>query len=242
MLIVKYGGIYMLEYIEEFKYYIREIGLVSKIAYSEENRVICVYTDLSVRELLENHPKFVEDITMLAVDKCGLRITYCDNIFSKVSTEGYEILYREDEKGIEEKYIKPISERYKSMRTYAYKGRYLEALEDAFKVLYDSLYMVLSEAIEGYGVSSVNLNVVYEDFKETIKIGYGGESCEFLDRMIPYIDYARHITRYADYPQDGYHMPLVDITSDEMNKLIREITKFCCNCICLAFRSSYILM
>lgn len=232
----------MLEYIEEFKDYIKDIGLVSKIAYCKENRTICIYTDLSVRELLENHPKFVKDITKLVVEKCGLRITYCDNIFSKVSTDGCEILYREDKKGIEEKYIKHISERYKSMRTYSYRGRFLEALEDAFKVLYDSMYMVLSEAVEGYGVSSVNLNVVYEDFKEIIKIGYGGESCEFLDRMIPYIDYVRHITRYADYPQDGYNMPLVDITSNEMDKLIREITKFCCNCICLVFRSSYILM
>lgn len=218
----------MEDYISEYFEYVTCVGCVNRVVYSQREKTVCVFIDLSVRWLLEHNEDFVKDMVELS-KRCGVNVIYSDGIFESFFPfrDSYTTVYERDKKYTI--YLENMSSYYKSMREYTYDGMFTDALKNAYSVLICAMQMILDEHVDGYKGTNAGLNVVYSNFRESV--GYNGS--EFLSSMIPYIDYIKNTDA------DGYifdcEYPLADVSKEEMDKLVRDITDFCCNCIRLVF-------
>ena len=215
-------------YIKEFFEYVTCVGCVSRVVYSQREKTVCVFTDLSVRWLLEHNEDFVKDMIELS-KRCGVNVIYSDGIFGSFFPfrDSYITVYERNKKHTI--YLENMSSYYKIMRECTYDGIFTDAFKNAYSVLICAMQMVLEERVEDYKGTNDGLNVVYSNFREAV--GYNGS--EFLFSMIPYIDYIENTDA------DGYmcdcEYPLADVSKEEMDKLVRDITDFCCNCISCVF-------
>lgn len=205
-----------------FSIFCKFYGSVSWVAYNEGRDVVCICTDFSVRSLLDcqDWVGSVSDICK----KYNVKVTYCDDSVITVSLTDYVVIYSRDCSlpGENMPLVDSAVEKYKLMRESYLKGNYYGSLKYAYNVLHDMMYCVCCCKIEGYGCSTNSLVLLSDDVGLTIPKTF------FLDKMIPYIDYIYRVKRYSR-PIENIDL-VVELSKDEMETLIKDITSFCFGC------------
>lgn len=211
-------------------------GIVSKVMYNVNQRIVCVFVDLSVKVLLENK-NFIKDMLDLT-RKCNVKVMYCDDVFRTIPTKGYVTVYiREDKHDIKSKYIDKIAKCNRHIWEFVYHCTYESVLTEAYEILFTSMLLVLETKYKRYKLPVQSLNLLYDDFKKVCNCS----KYKLLDKMIPYIEYAKDVDIYTDRDECIYsdfketRSPSANISHEEAYMLVEEVTSFCCNCINIAF-------